>query len=87
MNGNMGTVDRLLRAFVIAPVLIVLSVVVFGVGTVLGIVALVFATVMVVTPALGFCPTYTLFGLDTRGGISIHGHFHLGSGPRVAAHH
>ena len=41
MKRNMGTVDRLLRAFVVGPVLIVLSVVVFGVGSVLGIVALV----------------------------------------------
>ena len=87
MKQNMGTVDRLLRTFVIAPVLIVLSVVVFGVGSVLGIVALVLATVMVVTPAVGFCPTYTLFGLDTHGGISTHGRVRLGGGPRVAAHH
>ena len=65
MKQNMGTVDRLLRAFVIAPGLIVLSVVVFGVASVAGIVALVFAAVMIVTPVVGFCPTYTLFGLDT----------------------
>ena len=87
MKRNMGTVDRLVRAFVIAPVLILLSVVVFGVGSVLGIVALVLATVMLVTAAVGFCPPYTLFGLDTHGGISTHGHFRVGGGPRVAAHH
>ena len=56
MRRNMGRVDRLLRAFVIAPVLIVLSASVFGVGTVLGIVALVFSGVMLVTSAVGFCP-------------------------------
>ena len=87
MKQNMGTVDRLLRAFVIAPVLILLSVLVFGVGSVLGIVALVVATVMVVTAAVGYCPTYTLFGLDTHGGISTHGHFRLGGGSRVAPQH
>jgi hypothetical protein len=59
--------DRLFRAFVVAPVLIVLSVVVFGVGSVLGIVALVFAGVMLLTSAVGFCPAYTPFGLSTRG--------------------
>lgn len=35
MKRNMGSVDRLVRAFAIAPVLIVLSVTVFGVGSVL----------------------------------------------------
>ena len=87
MKQNMGTVDRLLRAFVIAPVLTVLSVIVFGVGSVFGIVALVFAAIMVVTSAVGYCPTYTLFGFDTHGGISTHGHYRIGGGPRVAAHH
>lgn len=87
MKRNMGTVDRLLRALVIAPVLIVLSVVVFGVGTVPGIVALVVAAIMVVTPAVGFCPTYTLFGIDTHGGISTHGQFRVGGESRVAAQH
>lgn len=85
MKQNMGSVDRLLRALVIAPVLIVLSVTVFGVGSVLGIVALVFAGVMLVTAAVGFCPAYTPFGLSTRGGLSTHGHVRFGGRTRVVA--
>jgi hypothetical protein len=84
---NMGSVDRLFRAFVIGPVLIVLSVAVFGVGSVLGVVALVFAGVMFVTAAVGFCPAYTPFGLSTRGGVSTHGHVRFGGRTRVVAQH
>lgn len=77
----MGLVDRLLRAFIVAPVAIILSFVVFGAWSVLGIVALVVAGVMLATSAIGFCPTYTLFGLSTVGGISTHGHARVGGGP------
>jgi hypothetical protein len=87
MKHNMGSVDRLFRAFVVAPVLIVLSVVVFGVGSVLGIVALVFAGVMLLTSAVGFCPAYTPFGLSTRGGVSTHGHVRFGGRTGVVAQH
>lgn len=62
----MGGSDRLFRAFVAAPVLIVLSVAVFGVGSVLGIVALAVAVVMLATAAEGFCPGYVPFGISTR---------------------
>lgn len=78
MKHNMGTVDRLLRTFIVAPVAIVLSFAVFGAWSVAGIVALVFAGVMLATSAAGFCPTYTLFGLSTVGGISTHGHARVG---------
>ena len=74
MESNMGTLDRLLRAVVVAPVLIVLSFVVFGAWSVFGIVALVFAGVMLATSILGFCPTYTLFGISTRHGGRTGGH-------------
>jgi hypothetical protein len=87
MKRNMGRVDRLVRAFVVAPVLIVLSVTVFGVGSLFGIVALVVAGVMLVTPAVGFCPAYTPFGLSTRGGVSIHGRAFFGGRVRVVAQH
>ena len=87
MKHNMGSVDRLFRAFVVAPVLIVLSVVVFGVGSVLGIVALVFAGVMLLTSAVGFCPAYTPFGLSTRGGVSTPGHVRFGGRTGVVAQH
>jgi hypothetical protein len=87
MKRNMGSVDRLVRAFVVAPVLIVLSVTVFGVGSLFGIVSLVVAGVMLVTPAVGFCPAYTPFGLSTRGGVSIHGRAFFGGRARVVAQH
>jgi hypothetical protein len=83
MKRNMGSIDRLSRAFVVAPVLIVLGVAVFGIGSVLGVVALVFAGVMVVTAAVGVCPAYMPFGIDTRGGLSTHGHVRFGGPPRA----
>lgn len=65
MRRNMGTPDRVLRAVIIAPALILLDFAVFDVGSVLGIVALAFASIMLATAAVGFCPTYTLFGIST----------------------
>ena len=65
MRGNMGTLDRVLRAVIIAPALIVLSLAVFDVGSVLGIVAFAFAGLMLATAGVGFCPFYTLFGIST----------------------
>jgi hypothetical protein len=64
MRVNMGSIDRIARAFVVAPVAIVVAVVV-GVGSVAGIVLLVLAAVMLATSAVGFCPLYKLLGLDT----------------------
>ena len=77
MKRNMGTVDRLTRAFIGAPVLITISLV-LGTTQVLGIVALVIAAVMLATAAVGFCPGYVPFGISTRGGISTHGHVRFG---------
>jgi Protein of unknown function (DUF2892). len=64
MSSNMGSIDRLVRAFIVAPVAIVIAVVV-GVGSVAGIVLLALAAVMLATSAVGFCPLYKLVGLDT----------------------
>lgn len=64
MTRNMGSIDRLLRAFVVAP-LLVLTAVLVGTTTVGGIVALVGAVVMLGTAAAGSCPLYMLFGVDT----------------------
>jgi hypothetical protein len=87
MKRNMGSVDRLVRGFVIGPVLIVLSVAVFDVGSVFGIVALVLAGIMFVTAAVGFCPAYTPFGISTSGGVSTHGHVRFAGRTRVVAQH
>lgn len=65
MRVNMGSIDRVLRSFVVAPVAIVVAIVV-GAGSVAGIVLLALAAVMLATSAVGFCPLYRLVGLDTR---------------------
>jgi Protein of unknown function (DUF2892) len=62
---NMGTLDRVLRTFVIAPVAIVLGVAVFQFGSLFSILALLVAAIMLVSSAVGFCPTYTLFGFSS----------------------
>ncbi len=59
MKQNMHAVDRLVRAVVVAPLAVWLALAV-GVGTVLGVVAMVFAAIMVATGVSGFCPLYTL---------------------------
>lgn len=86
MKRNVGTVDRLVRALIVAPVLIVVGFV-LGVGSLFGILAFVVAGVMLATAALGFCPGYVPFGLSTRGGVSTHGRVRLGGRSRVVAQH
>jgi hypothetical protein len=66
MKRNMHVVDRLVRVLVVAPLAVWLAVTV-GAGTVLGVVALVFAGLMLTTGAIGFCPLYTLVARLTRG--------------------
>lgn len=64
MKVNMGTADRVVRAFVVAPVLLVVAAVV-GFGTVIGIIATVLAVVMLGTAAVGSCPLYLPFHAST----------------------
>jgi hypothetical protein len=64
MTHNMGTPDRIVRTFIVAPILIVLGVIA-GASSVLGIVLFVLAAVMVGTSLVGFCPLYPLVGLNT----------------------
>jgi hypothetical protein len=79
MTRNMGALDRGLRVFVVAPVAIVLAFVI-GAGTVGGIIVLVVAGIMLVSSAMGFCPTYTLIGISTYpSGLHHVGH-HLRGG-------
>jgi hypothetical protein len=61
---NMGSADRKLRAFVVAPVLVVVGVL-FGPAGWLAILLYALAVVMLATAAAGSCPLYTLFGLRT----------------------
>lgn len=56
MNRNMGTLDRGVRGFLVAPAAIVAAFI-LGAGTVLGIVLFVVAGIMLATLATGYCPT------------------------------
>jgi Protein of unknown function (DUF2892) len=80
MIRNMGTLDRGVRAFVVAPVAIVAALI-LGAGTVGGIVLFVVAGIMLASATTAFCPTYILIGISTyprglhRVGHAIrHGH-------------
>lgn len=63
MNKNVGTTDRAVRVGV--AVVAAVAAWLVGVGSVLGIVLLVVAAVMLVTAAVGFCPLYRVFGINT----------------------
>lgn len=65
MIRNMGTLDRALRVFVIAPAAIVVALI-LGAGTVGGIVLFVVAGIMLASSTTAFCPTYILLGISTR---------------------
>ena len=62
---NMGSLDRALRAFVIAPVAIVAAVA-LGASSIGAIVLFIAAGIALTTGATGICPTYVLFGIDTH---------------------
>jgi len=63
---NMGSLDRAVRAFVIAPVAIAAA---FAVGTasIGAIVLFVVAGIALARGAAGRCPSYVPFGIDTHG--------------------
>jgi hypothetical protein len=61
----MGILDRGLRAFVVAPVAIVVAFL-LGAGTVAGVILFVVAGIMLATAVTAFCPTYTVVGISTR---------------------
>jgi hypothetical protein len=65
MKPNMGSADRIIR-LVIAALLIVF----YFTGMISGMlatIALIVATVFVLTSIMSFCPLYTLFGWNTCG--------------------
>jgi hypothetical protein len=66
LTPNMGSFDRAVRAFVIAPVSIGIA---LGLGatSVGGIALLTVAGIALATGATGVCPAYVPFGIDTRG--------------------
>ena len=63
---NVGSLDRAVRAVVVAPVAIVAAFA-LGASSIGGIVLIVVAGIAIATGASGRCPTYVLFGIDTRG--------------------
>jgi hypothetical protein len=64
MTRNVGLADRIVRAFVVAPILLVVAWMV-GFASVLGVVLAAVAVVMVVTAAVAFCPLYAALHLHT----------------------
>ena len=65
MSRNMITLDRRIRAFVIAPIAVIGAFAV-GVGTLVGVVLLIVAAVMLATAWSGFCPIYRALGVSRR---------------------
>jgi hypothetical protein len=63
---NMGSLDRAVRAFVIAPVAIAAAFA-LGPASIGAIVLFVVAGIALATGATGRCPTYVPFGIDTHG--------------------
>lgn len=63
MKSNMGTTDKVIR-IVVAILIAILYFTHIVTGT-LGIVLLVFAGIFLLTSLIGFCPLYTLFGINT----------------------
>ena len=65
MQKNVGTIDRTIRALV---GIVALAVYFFGgLQGVLGILAIVVGIVMLGTAAMGWCPPYSLLGINTCG--------------------
>jgi len=64
MIPNMGSMDRKIRSFVVAPLLVVLAIVLHNI-TWLMVVLLVLAVVMVATSVVRTCPLYMPFKLST----------------------
>jgi hypothetical protein len=70
MTCNMGKTDRMIRAFVVAPLLVIIGLLV-GPTTVLAIVFYVLAAVMLGTSAIGYCPLYAPFRFRTTPRASV----------------
>ena len=62
---NMGTLDRALRAFVLAPAATIAALAI-GVPSIVGIVLLAIAAIALATGAIGICPSYVPLGIDTH---------------------
>jgi hypothetical protein len=65
MQKNVGTIDRAIRA--LAGLVLLAVYFTGGVQGTLGIVALVAGIVMLGTATIGWCPPYSLLGINTCG--------------------
>ena len=63
MKSNTGNTDRGIR--VALAVVAVIAALLVGIGSIAGIILLVVAVVLAVTAAVGFCPLYRVFGINT----------------------
>lgn len=79
MTRNMGTLDRGLRVFVVVPAAVV-GALILGAGTLAGVILFFVAGIMLITAAVGYCPTYTVLGISThpRGVHRTAGRVHRG---------
>ena len=66
MPTNMSTLDRTLRAVLVAPAAVAAGVLV-GPASAAAIALYAVAAVLLATSTAGFCPLYTLFHIDSRG--------------------
>jgi len=64
MKNNMSSIDRLVRGVV--GVVVVLLYFMDVVGGTWGVVLLILAAILILTSFVGFCPLYTIFGINTR---------------------
>ena len=65
MQKNVGSIDRAIRALV--GVALLAAYLLGGIQGTLGIVVLVAGIVMLGTAAIGWCPPYSLLGINTCG--------------------
>ena len=65
MQKNVGSIDRAIRALV--GIALLAAYLLGGIQDTLGIVALVAGIVMLGTAAIGWCPPYSLLGINTCG--------------------
>jgi hypothetical protein len=63
MKTNEGTVDRIIRAVV--GVAALLGAFAIGSGSIAFVLLLVVGAILLVTAAVGFCPLYRVFGINT----------------------
>lgn len=63
MKTNVGTADRIIRAVV--GIAALLGAFVTGAGSIAFVLLMVVGAVLLVTAAVGFCPLYRVFGINS----------------------